>query len=154
MMKHLAGYLLTACILFFEELCVKDHVEKYFQTGDNRQTLRGLLVLRKYHNQGAFLNAGSSRQKIVASISAALTAMVAVLLYKLAGTGGLRLCKAGLALLLGGGLSNTCDRLRRGYVVDYMSLRTGIGRIDNIVFNMADLYIMIGAVLALIGSDR
>ena len=154
MMKHLAGYLAAACILFFEELCVKNHVETHFQANDSKQTLGGLLVLRKYHNRGAFLNTGESRQKIVASVSVALTAMVAVVLFKVAGTAGLRLCKAGLALLLGGGLSNTYDRLARGYVVDYMSIRSGIKRIDSIVFNMADLYIAIGAVLALIGDDR
>ncbi len=133
---------------------MKHHVEKHFKVDEDRQTLRGLLVLRKYHNRGAFLNTGERRQKIVASISVALTALVAVILFKVAGIPGLKLCKAGLALLLGGGLSNTYDRLRRGYVVDYMSLQTGIRRIDCVVFNMADLYIMIGAVLALIGDNR
>ncbi len=153
-MKHLTGYLTVACILFLEELCVKNHAEKYFQPSDNRQALKGLLVLRKYHNRGAFLNAGESRQKIVASVSVALTALVAVALWKAAGIPGLKLCKIGLSLMLGGGLSNTTDRLMRGYVVDYMSLRCGDKRIDNIVFNMADLYIMIGALLALTGDDR
>lgn len=46
-----------------------------------------------------------------------------------------------LALLVGGGLSNSFDRFRRGSVVDYLSL--GIGP----TFNLADLAIFIGLVI-------
>jgi len=56
------------------------------------------------------------------------------------------------ALLIGGGIANLIDRLRFGYVVDYIDLKslfTYIG-IDNIrlpVFNIADLAITLGAIL-------
>lgn len=45
------------------------------------------------------------------------------------------------ALLLGGAVSNLMDRLRFGYVVDYID----IGSLP--VFNLADVAIVIGAVL-------
>ena len=52
---------------------------------------------------------------------------------------------ASVGFLLGGAFSNTYDRLSRGYVVDYLRLRTGIGAVDRVVFNLADFAILIGA---------
>lgn len=49
----------------------------------------------------------------------------------------------GFSLILGGGISNLFDRIFRGYVVDYISLKTS-------AFNFADVLIIIGAVLMLI----
>ena len=53
---------------------------------------------------------------------------------------GKKLLKAGLSLLLGGAFSNTYDRVMREYVVDYVSLKTGIAAIDRVVSNLADLF--------------
>jgi signal peptidase II len=58
-----------------------------------------------------------------------------------------------LALLVGGGLSNWYDRLvNDGRVVDFMVL--GIGRLRTGVFNVADIAIMLGIGLMLLGSRR
>lgn len=67
---------------------------------------------------------------------------------------GNRLLKAGLAFLLGGAYSNTYDRLARKYVVDYVSFPVKNKKIRNIVFNISDFCIVIGALLMVIGSAK
>ncbi|KUK31963.1 MAG: Lipoprotein signal peptidase [Thermoanaerobacterales bacterium 50_218] len=51
----------------------------------------------------------------------------------------------GLGLLNGGILGNLVDRLRTGYVIDFVDLRVWP------VFNFADVFIFIGTVLLLLG---
>ena len=55
--------------------------------------------------------------------------------------------KFGLSLLLGGAFSNTYDRLKRGYVVDYFRVNVPVKRIRKLIFNISDFCIMIGALL-------
>jgi signal peptidase II len=52
------------------------------------------------------------------------------------------------ALLLGGAISNLIDRLRFGYVVDYIEISSLP------VFNLADVAIILGAVLLLVTAFR
>ncbi len=55
----------------------------------------------------------------------------------------------GLALVLGGALGNIVDRIRFGYVVDFMDLHFGEWR-PFLVFNIADAAITIGVLLLLV----
>ena len=55
--------------------------------------------------------------------------------------------------MLGGAFSNTYDRLKRKYVVDYVSFPVKNEKIRNVVFNISDFCIMIGALLMVLGSD-
>lgn len=61
---------------------------------------------------------------------------------------------AGLAMLVGGGLSNWVDRvINDGRVVDFMNM--GIGSLRTGIFNVADVAIMVGAgFLVLSGLKR
>lgn len=55
----------------------------------------------------------------------------------------------GLALVLGGALGNILDRIRFGYVVDFLDLHFGTVR-PFLVFNVADAAITIGVLLLLV----
>ena len=55
----------------------------------------------------------------------------------------------GLALVLGGALGNIVDRIRFGYVVDFLDLHIGTWR-PFLVFNVADAAITIGVLLLLV----
>ena len=57
--------------------------------------------------------------------------------------------RIGLSMLLGGAIGNFIDRLRLGYVVDFISFRL-INRYDFPVFNIADIFIVAGTGLILI----
>src|SRR5690606_37391378 len=55
-----------------------------------------------------------------------------------------------LALVLAGALGNMIDRLRLGYVVDFIYVRSG--NFDFPVFNVADSCVVVGAALLIIGG--
>jgi signal peptidase II len=58
----------------------------------------------------------------------------------------------GLALFVSGGVSNWFDRLERGSVVDFLNL--GIGPLRTGIFNVADVAILLGALVFGIGELR
>ena len=47
--------------------------------------------------------------------------------------------------MLGGAVGNTYDRFKRGYVVDYLSLKTKNRKLSDITFNLSDLALFAGA---------
>ena len=50
------------------------------------------------------------------------------------------------AFMLAGAISNTYDRMKREYVVDYIGVNTKCKKLNRITFNLADVFIFGGAV--------
>lgn len=141
------GYLCIAALIFAGELGIKNYVEKKRNAGEEKEIWKGRILLRKYHNKGACMNLGEKKSSVVAGLSLILTAALAlVFLFTLTrhGNGWL---KAGLCLLLGGAFSNTYDRLKRKYVVDYFSFGVKWAPLRAVVFNISDFCILIGALI-------
>ncbi len=145
-------YATIAALVFFLDLVIKNRVEKEGIEGEEKKIWNGRLLLRKHHNKGAFLNAGEEKSKLVAVLSVALTLGVTVLFLVTFSMKGSGILKTGLAFLMGGAYSNTYDRLRRKYVVDYVSFPVKNKAIRRIIFNISDFCIMIGALCMVIGS--
>lgn len=147
------------CILivlgvFFGELWIKNRVEKYIPMRgkeQDKELLGGRILLRRYHNRGAMLGIGEKRRRLVAALSLTLTALMIPAFFFSLGRRGNRLLRVGLALLLGGAFSNTYDRLKRKYVVDYLSFHVKWKGLRQIVFNLSDFCIIAGALLAVLG---
>lgn len=133
------------------DLWIKAQIEKRVAEGETKYFCRGKILLRRHHNRGVMLNFLQKRQPVVAALSLALTAIVTVLFGLSFGMRGNNLLRVGLAFLLGGAFSNTYDRLKRKYVVDYLSFGVKWKRLRRIVFNISDFCIIIGALLAVIG---
>lgn len=148
------GCTLLAVAVFVTDLLIKNHIEKNGTEGTEESVCGGRLLIRMYHNRGAFLDMGQHKRKIVAVLSLALTLGATVLFLVTFTYRGNGMLRAGLALLLGGAYSNTYDRLVRKYVVDYVSFPVKNKKIRNIVFNISDFCIMIGALLIVLGSSR
>lgn len=138
-------YILTILTIFIGEFFWKNHVEKNIPEGGSKKVLHDTVILTKYHNRGAALNTGEKRPEIVKWISLVLTAVAAVLFLGSFGLAGRGMLKTGLSFLLGGAFSNTYDRLKRGYVVDYFRFNVPVKRIRNLIFNVSDFCIIIGA---------
>ncbi len=139
--------------IFALDLFIKNHIEKHLQVGEEKLVCGGRLLIRRYHNRGAFLDAGKQRQKAVAILSLFLTLVMTVVFLSTFSFHGNSTLRAGLALLLGGAYSNTYDRLTRNYVVDYVSFPVKNQRIRRIVFNISDFCIIIGALLMTLGQN-
>ena len=143
---------LLAMAIFIIDLLIKNHVERVVVEGEEKPLLGGRLLLHKHHNKGAVLNVGERRRGLVSVLSVVLTLGATALFLMTFTCRGSRLMKIGLALLLGGAYSNTYDRLVRKYVVDYFSFPVKNQKIRNIIFNISDFCIMIGALLMVIGN--
>lgn len=106
------------------------------------------------HNTGAafsFLaDAGGWQRWFFAAVALLVSAVVVVWLARLR-PGRWRLGIA-LGLVLGGGLGNFIDRLRYGYVVDFLSLH--YRDLYWPAFNLADSAITLGAALIILDSLR
>lgn len=148
------GCTLLAVAVFVTDLLIKNYIEKNGTEGAEESACGGRLLIRKYHNRGAFLDMGQHKRKIVAVLSLALTLGATVLFLLTFTYRGNGMLRAGLALLLGGAYSNTYDRLVRKYVVDYVSFPVKNKKIRNIVFNISDFCIMVGALFIVLGSSR
>ncbi|MDE7445469.1 MAG: signal peptidase II [Lachnospiraceae bacterium] len=135
------------------ELKLKNRIEESKTEGQTENKCGGFLLIRKYHNRGAFLNTGQNRPKLITAVSVLLTAVLTVFYILTLGMAGKRLLKWGLTLLLGGAYSNTYDRLVRKYVVDYVSFNLPFG-FRKVIFNIGDFCIMIGAFLSAIGYSK
>lgn len=147
-------YALAAALVAAGDLWLKNGIEKKMDMHMTRPVLRGRGVLRQYHNRGAAMNLGEGRSSLVCILSVLLTLTASVVFCLTLTQKGQGLLKAGLSLLVGGAFSNTYDRLRRKYVVDYFSFSTGWKALDGIVFNLADFAILIGALCTVLASGR
>lgn len=146
-------YLAVLAGIFGLELKLKNKIEESRTEGQTEEKWGGFLLIRKYHNRGAFLNTGQCRPKLIAAVSVLLTVFLTVLYILTLGMAGKKLLKWGLTLLLGGAYSNTYDRLVRKYVVDYVSFNLPFG-FRKVIFNIGDFCIMIGAFLSAIGYSK
>lgn len=140
--------------IFLLDLLIKNHIEAHLEQGEEQSFCGGKLLIRKYHNRGAFLDVGEKKQKAVAFLSLLLTLFMTVAFLATFSMRGNSTLRAGLALLLGGAYSNTYDRLTRKYVVDYVSFPVKNKRIRRIVFNISDFCIIIGALLMTLGESQ
>ncbi len=161
----LIGYLSTIFGIFFGDMWIKNRIEK---SGTDKSGnvvkpeteggapvpatfLNGRIRIKKYHNKGAMLNLGQKRSMAVAAVSVALSAAMAAVFVCSLGQKGNHLLRLGLSLLLGGAFSNTYDRLKRRYVVDYLTFNVRWKTLRRVVFNLSDFCIMIGALFLVIG---
>lgn len=138
--------------IFLGELFLKNNIEKKRELGTQELIWKDRLIVRKYHNKGAFLDMGERHRNLVAAVSLLLTLFVTVVFFITLGQKGRGMLKMGLTLLLGGAFSNTYDRLKRHYVVDYFSFPVKWKKLRSIVFNLSDFCILIGALMAVLSS--
>ena len=164
------GYVFIVLGIFGGDLWIKNRIEKSKADAGGNVLGRGKgpegkapepvrlgggrVLIRKYHNKGAMLNLGQKYPRAVAALSVALTALMAVAFVCSLGQRGNGLLRAGLAAdhIDVCGLCNTYDRLKRGYVVDYLTFRVGWKPLGRVVFNLSDFAIMVGALMAVLGA--
>lgn len=144
-------YLGIIAAIFSLEFVIKTIVEKKSKTGVTKSVCNGKILLRKHHNKGFALNKGQKRPQMVAVVSFLLCLIITVFALL---TGGRynSMVKTGLSVMLGGAYSNMYDRLFRNYVVDYVSIGVKNKKLRRVVFNIADVCIMIGAILVIMGG--
>lgn len=142
-----AGYLLAAFGIYMADQATKAWAVKALRFGEDRVIIRGFLQFIYTENPGiAFgqLQDGGSFGRWFFVVLAALAA-VAVLYYFMRTPRNDDRVLGACALLLAGILGNLTDRVRLGYVVDFIVAHAGDYHWPT--FNIADASITIGALL-------
>lgn len=140
--------------IFAGDLWIKNQVECKCIEGKTQKVWNDKLLIRKHHNKGIALNIGQEKQPIIALLSIVLTIVMLCLFIASLGNKGNDLLRIGLAFIVGGGFSNTYDRLKRKYVVDYVSFGVKWQPLRRIIFNISDFCIIIGALLTALGAAK
>ena len=124
----------------------------YLAGAPDRSFLSDTIRVGYVQNTGGFLSLGADLPLIARD--AVFTVATGIALMALLGltlrrkyTGSAEL---GLVLFVAGGASNWIDRVLRGSVVDFLNM--GIGPLRTGVFNMADVAIVLGAGLFVLGE--
>ncbi len=145
-----AAWITAAAFFFF------DQIVKWWVTGPLGLVQEGQQIklipifdLTRVHNYGISLGLFQAESDtgrwVLVGITAAIAALVAWWITKEKKLGD----QLALAMVMGGALGNIVDRVRFGYVVDFLDLHFGSFR-PFYVFNVADAAISIGVVILLI----
>ena len=134
---------IAACTLVIDQL-TKIVLTWTVQPGHSVPVVSPILQLTYVQNTGAAFGLLKGQQLLFVLLS---LVVIAAIIWELA-TKGSRVATVtwGCGLVLGGAIGNLIDRLRVGYVIDFLDLRVWP------VFNVADSAITIGVALLILHS--
>ena len=152
--KRVPELALLAAIVVLDQL-TKAMLQASLQLHEYKPVIAGLLSVSHVRNRGAafgLLNeAGLPYQGILLS-AVSFIALGAIALYALRLPEAARLPRFALALVLGGALGNLVDRIRHGYVVDFIHVYWKQYQWPD--FNLADSAISVGVTLLILDILR
>ena len=107
----------------------------------NTVVIKGFLDFTFVENRGAAFGILSGKRVFFLLLTVVVAAGIIYSFYKLPKTREYNWLKCGLVLVLSGAIGNVIDRAVRGYVVDFLEVTF----IKWPVFNLADIYVVVGA---------
>lgn len=143
-------FILIALVLFLLDYNIKNYVEKNYKLGDKKDIFKGKITLKKQYNRGFCLNYMDNKVDLVKKVSVVVFGLLLLVFLFILPQKKKCLKKLGLSMCIGGAASNVYDRLKRGYVIDYFSFN--IKSLKHIVFNLADIFVIIGSVVVFFSS--
>lgn len=145
-------WFILIAVLAVIDLTVKHGIEAMEEKDFPREIpgTKGKAELRRLHNDGFPLGVFREFPELVRCLPLFVTSVLTARLSLLLPKKGRTLEKLGLALTIGGAVSNLFDRFYRRYVVDY--IHVGIGPLKRIIFNLGDVLIALGGCVLLAAS--
>jgi signal peptidase II len=145
---------LAALVVLVVDQATKLLISNSLQVGQSSSLIEGYIRLRYTQNTGAAFGIFSDKTGILSIISLVVIVGIVVAFVRLGNPTWLSVLAAGL--VLGGALGNLADRVRLGYVVDFIEVFKPQLNLNNVVytfpvFNAADSAITVGVILILIG---
>lgn len=138
---YLVPIFLTVLVI---DLGTKAWVSGMFRLGESRPVIENFFHLTLVHNKGAAFGMGNTLSSVFfIVVSIAALAYLAYLYYQLGDQEKYAIW--GIGLIMSGALGNLIDRLRNGYVVDFLDVFISTHHWP--AFNVADAAITIGVVL-------
>lgn len=151
--------LFIIAVVFLTDFFVKKHVEQHLPENRILYRCKGKVRFLKVHNRGtAFSRKEKDPEKIKRFSLIAILCVFGAMLSEMRnhkGNKGVSPQSIGYALMLGGACSNLYDRVKRGYVTDYISYRFRyLKKLRKYFFNLSDVCIFAGALLQIFGSKN
>jgi signal peptidase II len=139
----------TGILVIFLDQLVKQWISQYFTTGGRSIPLLGnILELIYVQNRGVAFSLLEGRGSLYVLIALAV-AVVVWLYWRLRNSPSV-LIKVIFGLIIGGAIGNLIDRLRLGYVVDFIHFHIPAIGFSFAVFNVADSSISVGVILLIV----
>lgn len=146
-------YLIFIVISSFVDIFIKDKIESDYEKVEkvyNKSKLKKYISLNKLHNYGFPFGKLKKFKTFVKYAPGFITLALFIKLMNF-----IKVKKSlhqilALTLIIAGAISNIRDRFKYTYVVDYFSFK--ITKLKNIVFNLGDIYIIIGSILYTLGG--
>lgn len=134
--------------LILISIAALDMVTKYFAVICLKQgeieIIKNILYFNYVENKGAAFGILANQRWLFIAVTIAV--VVAIIAYILIKKPESRLLTISLAMISGGGIGNLIDRISLSYVVDFIDFRI----IKFPVFNVADIFVTVGAALLFI----
>ena len=147
--KFLLRYAVLGILLVMLDVFSKDAVERSLAVGSSIDLLPFLQLVLVY-NRGAafgFLGEASGWQlPFFVAVGAIVSIVIVIRLARAAATQ--KWFEVALVLILAGAVGNLIDRIRVGYVVDFIEVYYGAWRFP--AFNVADMVIFLGALILIL----
>ena len=147
-LRSLAGPLLGAAALAAADQVIKAAI---LVARPQVTIIPGFVAISFTTNTGAVFGMFQGYPRLLTVIGILILGWLLGYLWQTVGTAS-RLERAALSLLLGGALGNLADRLRLGYVVDYIDVF--VGEYHWPMFNLADAALNIGIGCLLLAASR
>ena len=148
-------YLWIAAAIVALDQAAKALIDRYMELHESHTLVEGLARLTYVQNRGAAFGILSEAdlpyQSILFSV-VGIAALGAIAVYAWRLPIQSRLPRAALALIMGGAVGNLLDRVRLGYVIDYVDVYWGSHHWP--AFNVADSAISVGVALLVLDILR
>lgn len=142
-MSRIISILIIGALVGLDRAC-KIAATAAFKGGEIKPFLFGLFQLRYVENTGAAFSA-FSENTVVLTVFTVLAIALCLFILLTKKTRG-KFPDACLILIISGGIGNAIDRIVSGYVVDYIEPLF----MNFAVFNVADIFITVGAAMLII----
>jgi signal peptidase II len=145
--RHWVAFLALAASIVVSDQLTKAWVVANVPYGSFRSVVGDLVRIWPVHNTGALFGLFGNQAVLFAALSIGVVAVIIWFHGRSLVTNGWFATLA-LGLLLGGAVGNLIDRLRLGYVVDFVDM--GLGDVRFYTFNVSDAAISTALVLLIL----
>ena len=142
--KSVVLYVMLFAAMLALDIMTKLMVISRFPLGRTVPVIDGVIHFTYVRNTGAAFGMFAENTAVLAVLSVVILGAMAFALIKLKPQD--ELIRLSVCMIAAGAVGNLIDRIRLGYVVDFIDLRI----INFAVFNLADCFVCIGAFLLII----
>ncbi len=136
-------YFIAVAVVVLDQV-TKWLVVKFLVPVGSVPLIDGVLHLTYVENTGAAFGMMKDRRWIFMAASTIAIVIIIVIIARYARENRFEtIC---ISMILGGGIGNMIDRVRLGYVIDFIDVRL----INFAVFNVADSFVTVGAILLIV----